>query len=188
VGRRVVARRGAGGGEHIPQTRASRRRLIPAFASIALAGAIVVYSALASDRLPEVVAGVGAAGCALVAVALVWRRAPILPTGLAGVGAAYALYLSLRTGAVDIRAPLVAAGLYAAAETGYWSLERSAGGLVVRRFVALAASALLTALVGSLVLAAATGVAGSVALEAAGVAAAALTVAAIALLASRSSV
>ena len=60
--------------------------------------------------------------------------------------------------------------------------------MLVRRIAGLAGCALLTALVGSLVLGLTAGVGGGVALEAVGVAAAALTVAAIALLASRSSV
>jgi hypothetical protein len=147
---------------------------------------------VAGDRLPEIVAGVGAGGCALVAIAFVARRPSVFPFGLAGVGAAYGVYLSLRGGAVDPRAPAVAAALYVAAELGFWSLERAASRsertVVVRRVATIAAGALFTGLVGSLVLGLTTGVGGGLALEAAGVAAAALTVASIAVLASRSSV
>lgn len=160
--------------------------------SLALAGAVVVYATAAGERLSQVVLGVGAAGCALMAAALVTRRPSALPVGLAGVGAAYGLFLSLRTGAVDPRAPAVATALFVAAELGFWGLERSPArgerAVLVRRIAWLAGCALLTALVGSLVLGLTAGVGGGVALEAAGVAAATLTVAAIALLASRSSV
>lgn len=147
---------------------------------------------MAGDRLPEVVAGVGAGGCVLIAIAFLARRPSVFPVGLAGVGAAYGVYLSLHSGAVDPRAPAVAAALYVAAELGFWSLERTASRsertVVVRRVVTVAAGAVFTGLVGSLMLGLTTGVGGGLALEAVGVAAAALTVAAIAVLASRSSV
>jgi hypothetical protein len=153
---------------------------------------VVVYAAAAGDRVPELVAGVGVAGCALVAIALVLRRPSVLPVGLAAVGAAYAVFLGLRNGSVDAGAPAVAAALFAAAELGFWSLERadarSERRFALRRVVALALAALFTALVGSLVLGLTTGVGGGVALEAVGVAAAALTLSAIAVLASRASV
>ena len=58
----------------------------------------------------------------------------------------------------------------------------------MRRLLGIAGGAVATGLVGSLVLAAASGGSGGVGLEAVGVAAAALTLAAIAFLASRSSV
>ena len=60
--------------------------------------------------------------------------------------------------------------------------------MVVRRIAGVAAGAIFTGLVGSLMLGLTTGVGGGLAVEAAGVAAAALTVATIAVLASRSSV
>ena len=139
-----------------------------------------------------VVAAVGAAGCALIALALAARRPSVFPVGLAGAGAAYGVFVSLRSGPVDARAPLVAAALFVAAELGYSSLGHmdvhSERAVVVRRVAALAVGAIATGLVGSLLLALTTGVGGSVGLEAAGVGAAALTVAAIAALASRSSV
>jgi hypothetical protein len=160
--------------------------------TLAPAVAIVVYAAVADDRLPGVIAGIGAAGCALTAVALVARRPSVLAPGLAGVGGAYGLFLGLRGGAVDVRAPLVAAGLFLAAEVGFAALAagpaRAERGVVVRAVARLAGGVVGAALVGSLLLVATTGVGGSVALEAAGVAAAVLTLAAIAALASRASV
>jgi hypothetical protein len=156
--------------------------LTAAVLTVASCVAIVVYATVAGDRLPQVVAGVGAAGCVLTAVALLGKWPSVLPVGLAGVGAAYGVYLSLRGGAVDTRAPAVAAALFLAAELGFTP--------VVTRFgvVRLVGAAFGAALIGSLLLVAATGAGGSVALEAAGVAAAVLTLAAIALLASRPSV
>ena len=142
--------------------------------------------------MPEVVAGVGAAGWALLAFGLATRWTSSFPLGIAGVGAAYAVYLGLRDGAVDARAPAVAAALYAVAELGFWSLERTPSRservVLLRRLAGLAGGALVTALVGTLVLLFATGASGGVGLEAAGVAAAVLAVAAITRLASRASV
>ena len=146
----------------------------------------------AGDRLPAVVAAVGTAGCALTALALPGRWPSLLPAGLAGVGGSYAVFLGLHSGVADAAAPAVAAALFAAAELGFWSLKRGAARYerpaLVRRLLGIAGGAVATALVGSLVLAAASGVSGGVGLEAVGVAAAALTLAAIAFLASRSSV
>ena len=86
----------------------------------------------------------------------------------------------------------MAAALFVAAELGFWSLERSPAryerAALARRLLGIVSGAVATGLVGSLVLVAASGVSGGVGLEAAGVAAAALTLAAIAFLASRSSV
>jgi hypothetical protein len=139
-----------------------------------------------------VVAAVGAAGWALLAFGLATRWTSSVPVGLAGAGAAYAVFLAVRGGAVDARAPAIAAALFAVAELGFWSLERSPSrserNVLLRRVVGLAAGAVVTALVGTLVLVLATGASGGVGLEAAGVAAAVLAVAAIARLASRASV
>ena len=124
-------------------------------------------------------------------VAFIGRWPAVLPFGLAGVGAAYAISLGLRSGGVDAGAPAVAAALFVAAELGFWALERSPArpepAVHVRRVTGLAVGALGTALVGSLVLGLTAGVSGGVGLEAVGVVAAGLTVAAIALLASRTS-
>jgi hypothetical protein len=163
-----------------------------AAAALIAAAGVVAYSDVASDRLPAVVGGVGVAGCALMAFALATRWRMVFPVGIALVGASYGVFLAVRNGAVDARAPVVAAALFVAAELGYWSLERSPSrserAVVLRRMAGLLGAAVATALVGSLVLVAATGVAGSVTLEAVGVAAAVLAVAAITRLASRASV
>jgi hypothetical protein len=131
-------------------------------------------------------------GCALIAFALLTRWRSAFPLGLGLVGASYGVYVALRSGAVDARAPAVAAGLFAVAELGFWSLERvpspSEGTVVVRRVAALVGGVLVTAFVGGLLLVLATGATGGVGLEAAGVAAAVVALGAIAWLASRASV
>ena len=147
---------------------------------------------MASDRLPAVVGGIGAVGGVVIAFAFATRWRSAFPFGLALVGASYGVFLAVRNGTVDRWAPAVAAALFVAAELGYWSLERSPsrseGAVLLRRAGGVLGAAVVTALVGTLVLVVATGVAGGIALEAAGVAAAVLAVAAIARLASRASV
>lgn len=127
-----------------------------------------------------------------MAFALFTRWTSVFPFGVALVGAAYGASVAIDNGAVDARAPAVAAALYVAAELGHWSLERSPSRservVLLRRVTGLAAGGILTALVGTLVLVLATGASGGVGLEAAGVAAAVLAVAAITRLASRASV
>lgn len=153
-----------------------------------LLAAIVVYSALEGDRLPEVVAGVGVAGCALFVLGLAGRWPSLLVLGLGGVGAGYAVFLSLRTGGVDANAPLFAAALFIAAELGLWSLEprlRAGAAVLIRRASMIALFALGSALVGSLILVASAGVSGGVGLEALGVLAAVAILALIAVLAAR---
>jgi hypothetical protein len=91
---------------------------------------------------------------------------------------------------VDELAPLVAAGLFVAAELGFWSIEPSAAlperAVVVRRLLFLAAAALAVGLVGSVLLYAASGASGGLRLESLGVAAAVAALAIVALLARRS--
>ena len=156
-----------------------------------MTGGVVAYSAAAGNRLPEVVTGVGAAGVVLVSVALAGRWPSVLPLGLAGVGAAYATYLSLRSGTIDPRAPVVAAALFVAAELAYWSIERQEGradrAVLVRRIALIGAGALGTAILGSVLLLAAGGGSGGLALEAVGVVAAIALLAVIAYLAARPS-
>ena len=160
--------------------------------SLALAGAVVAYADVASDRLPEIPGGVGVVGAALMAFALATRWTSVFPFGLALVAASYGVYLGIHNGDVDQWAPAVAAALFVSAEVGFWSLERSPtrseNAVLLRRVGALAAGALVTALVATLVLVVATGASGGVGLEAAGVAAAVLAVAVIARLATRTSV
>jgi hypothetical protein len=157
--------------------------------ALALTGGVVVYSTAAGSRLPEVVAGVGVAGLLLVILALAGRWPSLLPLGLAGVGAAYAVYLSLRSGTIDARAPVVGAAVFAAAELAYWSIEPQEGraerAVLVRRVALVGTGALGTAILGSVLLLAAGGGSGGLVLEGIGVVAAVLLLAVIAFLAAR---
>jgi hypothetical protein len=146
---------------------------------VALLAGVVVYAAVASDRLAEVVAGVGAAGCVLVAAALSLRRPALVPLGLTGVGAAYAVNLALRSGGADGRAPFVAAAVFCAAELAFWP----GPGLGLRRLALLAVSAAATIFAGSVLLTLAAETSGGVGLGAAGAAAAVATLLALVLLA-----
>jgi hypothetical protein len=149
----------------------------------------VLYSALAHDRLAELVGGIGAAGWAVAAAAIAGRWPSLLPLGLAGVGASYTLFLSLREGTVDSRSPLVAAAFFAAAELAFWSLERRAGyrraSVLVRRLLLLGLGAFGAALLGALLLVLSAGASGGVTLEAIGVLAAIVTLAIVTRLAVR---
>jgi hypothetical protein len=161
-------------------------------AALVVGAGVVAYAAVAADRLPEVVAAVGCAGCALMALGLASRWTSAFPAGVAGVAAAYTVFVAVPNGDVDARSPLVAAAVFASAELGFWSLERtrtrSERVVLVRRIAGLAGAVALTALIGSLVLVIATGASGGVGLEAAGVAAAILAVAAVTRVVSRASV
>ncbi len=149
-------------------------------------GVVVAYSALAGDRLAAVVTSIGCIGLFLTALALVGRWSTLLPWGFVGVGAGYALFLGLRAGTVDARAPVLAAVFFVAAELSFWSIERrdwrSEGQVVVRRLVLLSAAGLATAIVGGLLLLVASGRRIGIGYEAAGVAAAVLTLTVIVLL------
>lgn len=147
-------------------------------------GAIVAYSALETERLAELVAGVGGGACALAALALVSRRPGLLGVAFAGVGAAYAIFVALRSDVVDANAPLVAVGLFAGAELGFWAIEPRLY-LEPRRIAFTALGALGAGLAGSLVLVASPGGGGGVGIEALGVAAAVALVALVAWLAAR---
>jgi hypothetical protein len=155
-----------------------------------LLGAVAAYSAVAGDRLVAVVAALGGLGLLVAALALVSRWAPLLPLGLVGVGAAYAVFLSLRPGTVDARAPMVAAAFFIAAELSFWSIERrnwrSEGQVVVRRLALLVSAGLSTAIVGGLLLLLTSERRSGIGQEAAGVVAAVLTIAVIAALVRRS--
>jgi hypothetical protein len=136
------------------------------------------------------VAGLGGIGLVVTALALAGRWAMLLPVGFVGVGAAYAVFLSLRPGTVDARAPMVAAAFFIAAELSFWSIERRSrrteGQVVVRRLVLLVSAGLATALVGGLLLLITSGRRSGIGQEAVGVAAAVFTLAVIAVLARRS--
>jgi hypothetical protein len=140
--------------------------------------------------LASAVAGLAGIGLFVAALALVSRWARLLPVGFVGVGAAYAVFLSLRPGTVDARAPMVAAAFFIAAELSFWSIERrswrSEGQVVVRRVALLVSAGLATAIVGGLLLLITSERKGGIGQEAAGVAAAVLTLAVVAVLARRS--
>ena len=144
----------------------------------------------AGDRLVAAVSALAGIGLFVTALALVSRWATLLPWGFVGVGAAYAVFLSLRPGTVDARAPLVAAAFFIAAELSFWSIERrswrSEGQVVVRRLALLVSAGLATAIVGGLLLLITSGRRSGIGQEAAGVAAAVLTLAVVAVLARRS--
>jgi len=144
----------------------------------------------AGDRLVAAVTALAGVGVFVTALALVSRWATLLPWGFVGVGAAYAVFLSLRPGTVDARAPMVAAAFFIAAELSFWSIERrswrSEGQVVVRRLALLVSAGLATAIVGGLLLLITSGRRSGIGQEAAGVAAAVLTLAVVAVLARRS--
>lgn len=158
--------------------------------ALALLGAVSAYSALDGDRLVAVVAALGGIGVLVTALALVGRWAALLPWGFVGVGAAYALFLSLRPGTLDARAPIVAAAFFVAAELSFWSIERGnwhgERQVVVRRLALLVSAGLATAIVGGLLLLIASERRGGVGQEIVGIAAAVLTLAVIAALVRRS--
>jgi hypothetical protein len=145
---------------------------------------------VAGDRLVALIAALGGLGLFVTALALVTRLAAPVPCGFVAVGAAYALFLSLRPGAVDDRAPMVAAALFVAAELSYWSIERrswpSEGQVVVRRLALLVSAGLAAAIVGGLLLLLTSERRNGIGQEAAGIAAAVLTLAVIAVLTRRS--
>jgi hypothetical protein len=150
---------------------------------------VVAYGAVDSSRLSEVVWGVGAAGLALGVVGLVRPWPSVVAAGIAVVGAAYAVALGIGPRTVDEWAPLVAAGLFLAAELGFWSMEPSAArpepAVVVRRLLFLIAAAFCVGLVGTVLLYIASGASGGIGLESLGVAAAVAALSIVALLARR---
>jgi hypothetical protein len=97
----------------------------------------------------------------LALVAAVVRGWPLLiPVAVAFVGAGYAAELVVDDAALDLAAPVVAVGLFLAAELAYWSLDeriRTAGdpGQSLRRtaLVALIATAIFVVSTALLVLA-----------------------------------
>jgi hypothetical protein len=66
-----------------------------------------------------------AGGFALVLLlaGLLLRMPAAVPAALVVLGAEYAAVLAVEGGALDSRAPVLAASLFAIAELGYWSLE-----------------------------------------------------------------
>ena len=90
-----------------------------------LAGGVGAWLALAADEGLLVRANATAALTAalLLAAGLALRFAVAIPVAVAIVGAEYVALLGFEGEALDSRAPVVAAGLLAVAELGYWSLE-----------------------------------------------------------------
>lgn len=139
-----------------------------------------------------VVLPIAGLGLVLLAVGLALGVAGFIPWAIAMLGAEYAAALELeRSGSLDWRVPLVAAGLLATAELGYWSLERRTPiqderGLVVRRAAVVvmlcAGAALLASLLAGVT---AVRVAGGLGWDIAGAAAAAAALALVAALARR---
>jgi hypothetical protein len=127
-----------------------------------------------------VVAGVGIAGWLLLVLGLA-RWPMLLGWGLAGFGAEYAVFLRLRGGSVDSRAPAVAAALLLVAELSYLSVTGGVAGadrvLKARMLGAAAAAVAGVALLADLVLVASGSANGSLPIEAGGVLAAVLSVA-----------
>ena len=153
-------------------------------------GVVVAYSALVGDRLVAVVTSIGCIGLSVTALALVGRWATLLPWGFVGAGASYAVFLSLRAGTVDARAPLLAAAFFVGVECSFWSIDRrswrSERQVVLRRVVLLALAGLATAILGGLLLLVASVRGAGVGYEAAGVVGAVLTLAVVAFLVRRS--
>lgn len=148
-----------------------------------------MYAVADAPRLSELVVGIGASAIALAVLGLVRPWPSLVAAAVAAVGAAYAVELSLGPRTIDTWAPLVAAGLFLAAEVGFWSVEPCAARpqrtVVIRRLVFLVAAAFTVALVGSVLLYATSGTSGGLGLEALGVAAAVSALAIVALLARR---
>jgi hypothetical protein len=155
-----------------------------------LLGVVVAYSALVGDRLVAVVTSIGCIGLSITALALVGRWATLLPWGFVGVGAGYAVFLSLRAGTVDARAPLLAAAFFVGVECSFWSIDRrswrSDRQVVLRRVVLLSLAGLATAILGGLLLLVASVRGAGVGYEAAGVLGAVLTLGVVAFLVRRS--
>ena len=135
---------------------------------------------VAGDRLVPLVIGVGVAGWFLFALGLL-RWPALLGWGLGGFGAEYALFLRLRGGAVDSRAPAVAAALLLVAELGFLSVRGGLPGadraLVARVVGSTAAAVVGAALLADLLLVVSGSANGNVPIEAAGVLASVLAVA-----------
>jgi hypothetical protein len=144
-----------------------------------LAG-LVVYPSVAGDRLVPLVIAVGVAGWLVFVVGLL-RWPALLGWGLGLFGAEYALFLRLRGGAVDSRAPAVAAALLLVAELGFLSVRGGLPGadraLVARVVGSIAAAVAAAALLADLLLVASGSANGSVPVEAAGVLASVVAVA-----------
>ena len=115
---------------------------------------------LVAARWEGAIAGAAAAGFGILALSLALRLSAGVPLGLAFLAGSYAAALGSRGVDVDLSATLYAALFFLTAELAYWSLELSPGiqpapGVVVRRVLFLAVSALAALALAGLVLAAA---------------------------------
>ncbi len=127
----------------------------------------------------------------VLAGGLLLRIPASVPTAIVLVGIEYAATLAVEDSALDARAPVYAAALFAAAELGYWSLElRDAvadeAGSYLRRLGLLAGLTLGALALGQLLLALVdVSERGGIAIEAVGVVAAVTALAIVALSARR---
>ena len=154
-----------------------------------LAGAIAAWLSLSSED--ELVRGSNAAAGALAVTALaagLALRLPVtVPLAVLLLGAGYAVSLGVEGGALDGRAPALAAALFLLAELAYWSLELREAvadepGAYLRRIGLLSALALGALAIGAGLLAIVdAGERGGVALEAVGALAAVAALAIVAL-------
>jgi hypothetical protein len=161
--------------------------------SVLLAVGLGAWLALAADEgiLPRANATAGATAGALLAAGLAVRVALVVPLAIVLLGAGYVALLGFETDSLDVRAPLVAAALYAIAELAYWSLELRGAvaderGTYLRRLALLAGSLAGVTLLGVGLLALVETVeAGGAALDLVGAAAAIGTLVLLALAARR---
>jgi len=126
---------------------------------------------------------------ALLAAGLALRQPVAVPAALLALGGGYATLLGLEGGALDERAPVVAAALFLVAELAYWSLElRDAvadePGAYARRLALVAALGLGALAVGAGLLAV-VDAGGGIGLEVVGAVAAVAALAIVALAARR---
>ena len=154
-----------------------------------LFGVLVAYPAAATDRHASLVVGLAIAAWVLLPFGFAVSRVTPIALALAIFGAEYAVFLRLRGGTVDTRAPFVAAGLIVVAELAFHVVSgrggRAQGGVVVRSLLLRVAAAACAAIVGGVVLVAAGSVRSGLALEALAVFAAALAVGAVIRIAAR---
>ena len=152
-------------------------------------GLLVAYPAAATGRLTTVVAGLGVVAWTVLVVALLTGWASLIGWALALFGAEYALFLRLRVGIVDSRAPFIAAMLFIVAELSFAVVRRSRGrvegAVFVRSALAVAGAAAGAAIAGGFLLVAAGSVGSGLALEAVAVVAATVAVAAVLRIAAR---
>jgi hypothetical protein len=125
----------------------------------------------------------------VLVVSLAFRWSAGIALALALSATAYGLYLGFRGGAVDGRAPIVAAALFVASELAFRAIEppsASERAIASRGAVWLLAGTVATAVVGALLLVVAGSATAGLWLEAFGVAAAVAALAVVVAVVSRS--